>query len=191
MSRESVLLASSTEKGEAMLRQLVPEGRFEQIKVCRTGGEVRRAMVDGAFSLFILNAPLTDENGLELAREAASSTTAGVILLVKADVIDMVAARMEECGVLVISRPVVRQLFDQALRFSLAARHRLIRLQSENERLEKKLAEQRLIDRAKCVLMQYLSMSEEQAHRYLEKQAMDQRQPRVTIARAVIATYEL
>ena len=47
------------------------------------------------------------------------------------------------------------------------------------------------MDRAKCVLIQYLGMTEEQAHRQIEKQAMDTRQTKAAIARAILATYEM
>ena len=100
---------------------------------------------------------------------------AAVLLLVKAELADTVADRVEASGVMVIAKPVSRQVFEQAQRFALAARNRLTALHAENERLEKKMAELRLIDRAKCVLIQYLGMTEQQAHRHIEKQAMDTR----------------
>ena len=56
---------------------------------------------------------------------------------------------------------------------------------------EKKLADTKLIDRAKCMLIQYLGMTEDQAHRQIEKQAMDNRQTKTAIARGILANYEL
>lgn len=63
-------------------------------------------------------------------------------------------------------------------------------LKSENQRLQKQIEEIRLVNRAKCVLIQYLSMTEPQAHRYIEKQAMDLRTPRREIAERILKTYE-
>ena len=48
----------------------------------------------------------------------------------------------------------------------------------------------RVIDRAKCLLIQYRGMTEEQAHRAIEKQAMDTRQTRVAVAQTVINHYD-
>ena len=48
----------------------------------------------------------------------------------------------------------------------------------------------RLVDRAKCALIQYLGMSEATAHRYIEKQAMDLRKTKVQIAEGILKTYE-
>ena len=42
----------------------------------------------------------------------------------------------------------------------------------------------------KLSINEYLQMSEPQAHRYLEKQAMDMRLTRAEVARSVLQTYE-
>ena len=48
----------------------------------------------------------------------------------------------------------------------------------------------KIVDRAKLLLVTCLNMSEDQAHRYLEKQAMDMRISRVEVAKQVIKTYQ-
>ena len=48
----------------------------------------------------------------------------------------------------------------------------------------------RLIDRAKCILIEYLNMTEKQAHKYIEKQAMDLRTTRRAVAESLLRTYE-
>ena len=55
---------------------------------------------------------------------------------------------------------------------------------------EKKLEEMRLVGRAKCMLMQYRGLTEQQAHRQIEKQAMDSRQTRGAVALEILDTYE-
>ena len=62
---------------------------------------------------------------------------------------------------------------------------------SVNIKLEQsKIEEIRLVDRAKCMLIQYLSMTESQAHRYIEKQAMDRRVTRGEVARSILGLYD-
>ena len=189
--QDSVLLAASTEKSRMMLQSLVSPDRYGTVKLCQSSAAARRYVVPAEPGVAVISAPLSDESGLELAMTLAHQTIAGVLLLVKADLADTVASRVEEYGVQVLSKPVAKPLFDQALRFSMATRRRMLALQEENQRLEKKLAELRLVDRAKCVLIQYLGMTEEQAHRQIEKQAMDTRQTKAAIARAILATYEM
>lgn len=66
----------------------------------------------------------------------------------------------------------------------------LQKLKEQNQKLQNKLEETRLVNRAKCVLIQYLNMTEQQAHRYIEKQSMDLRQSRVVTAESILKTYE-
>ena len=63
-------------------------------------------------------------------------------------------------------------------------------LQRENVKLQQKIEEIRLVDRAKCCLIQYLNMTEAQAHRHIEKQAMDTRRTRREVAEGILQTYE-
>ena len=66
----------------------------------------------------------------------------------------------------------------------------MLNLQNENVRLQQKIQEIRMVDRAKCALIQYLHMSEPDAHRYIEKQAMDLRITRREVAEEILKTYE-
>ena len=47
-----------------------------------------------------------------------------------------------------------------------------------------------MVDRAKCAMIQYLNMTEPQAHRYIEKQAMDLRITKKEVARGILETYD-
>ena len=64
------------------------------------------------------------------------------------------------------------------------------RLMEENKKLKNKIRDIKLIDRAKLTLIQYLNMSEEESHRYIEKQAMDRRITKVEVAKNILKIYE-
>lgn len=185
--RESILLAGGTEKGRALLQSLIPPGRFEHARVCLNGAETRRAFTEEDWAVVVINTPLGDESGLELAIEMAHQSSAGVLLLVKADLAETVAMRVRDDGVLVLSKPVARPLFDQALGYAMAMRNRLLTVHAENVRLEKKLNELRTVSRAKCLLIERQRMTEEQAHRQIERMAMDTRQTSLAVARSIIS----
>ena len=131
--------------------------------------------------------PLPDEFGHELAQTAACDTLAGVILLAKAEVADSVAEKVEDDGVFVIPKPLSRTLFLQALRMTRAARSRLTGLRRENRRLQQRIEDIRLVDRAKCLLIECCAMSEPEAHAYIEQQAMNQRRTKREIAEHIIS----
>ena len=188
--RESILLAGGTEKSRAMLQSLAPPGRFEHARVCSGGAETRRALAEGEWAIVVINTPLGDESGLELAIELAHQSASGVLLLVKAELAENVAMRVRDDGVLVLPKPVARPLFDQALGFAMAVRNRLLSVHAENARLEKKLAELRVVSRAKCLLVEHLRLTEEQAHHHIEKLAMDTRQTSVAVAQEILNRFD-
>ena len=56
--------------------------------------------------------------------------------------------------------------------------------------MEEKMEEIRLVNRAKLLLMEHMKMSEPEAHRYIEKQAMDRCISKATVAQNIINTYK-
>ena len=56
--------------------------------------------------------------------------------------------------------------------------------------LEDKMEEIRIVNRAKWLLISELKMSENDAHRYIEKQAMDRCITRRAMAESIIRTYK-
>ena len=68
-----------------------------------------------------------------------------------------------------------------------AARSRLTGLRKENRRLQQRIENIRLVDRAKCLLIECCSMSEPEAHAYIEQQAMNQRRTKREIAEHIIS----
>ena len=62
--------------------------------------------------LLVINTPLSDESGIDLAIDAASHTATSVLMLVKAELADQVQAQLENYGVFVVAKPVARPLFD-------------------------------------------------------------------------------
>ena len=58
------------------------------------------------------------------------------------------------------------------------------------ESLEEKMEEIRLVNRAKWLLIEQLKMTEPDAHRYIEKTAMDRCVTKRTVAETIIKTYQ-
>ncbi|MBC8530489.1 ANTAR domain-containing response regulator [Gehongia tenuis] len=187
---DRVLVVSGTEKGHRFFAELMAAHGDYRLRGAGSGAEARRILAEDSFDQVIVNAPLPDEFGHDLALRAAEATAAGVILVVRGELADEVAARVEDFGVFVIAKPISRALFYQALRLTQAAHKRVMGLRTENEKLQVKIEEIRLVDRAKCVLIQVLGFTESEAHHYIEKQAMDLRLPRREIAERILRTYE-
>lgn len=184
------ILIISTQRGAEALAPLLKEYGLREQRYAVSGGEARRLLRECNFELIVVNTPLPDEYGAELSAECARRTDAGVVLLAPAVHADETSARVEDDGVFVVAKPFGRAILFQAIKLAQASRRRIVGLRRENERLQEKLTEMRLAGRAKAALMRYLNMTEDQAHRYLEKQAMDLRISKGDAARNVLAAYE-
>ena len=143
-------------------------------------------LVDGMFDLVLVNTPLPDEFGHELAQTVTHDTMAGVILLAKAGTAEQVADTLQGQGVLVLSKPFTALQFRQAVQMAASCYHRMDGLRAENDRLADKIAQLRLVDLAKCFLIERRGMTEAAAHRMIEKQAMDSRRSRGEIAQEIL-----
>lgn len=185
-----VLLASGSDKGIAVLSQLLKESGYNQITNTNSGNDARRCIDQTEFELLIINTPLSDEFGHDLSVKAAESSNSGIILICKSEISDDVSDKLSSYGVCVIPKPVNKAVFHQSVKLVSATRSRMLGLQSENFKLQNKIEEIRLVNRAKICLMQYLKFSEPQAHRYIEKLAMDTRQTRKEVAQNILSTYE-
>ena len=189
MSDDKALLVAA--QGQDKLRQWLADVRLSEVVTVRGAAEARRAATGDSYALILVNAPLQDETGLELTIDLARQTTAAVILLVKTELATMIHDTATEAGVLIVTKPVIPQLFEQAVRVGFACRSRLLLYKSENERLQKKYEELKIIDRAKCLLIEHMRITEDEAHRVLEKEAMNTRVSRVRVAKQVLERFEL
>ena len=184
--RPSVLLVSAAPKSAAC--DWLPDPMREALSHAEDGAAARAMLEQNGCDLVIIDTPLAEEFGYALAEHAAQSP-AGVLMLVEDGQFEEAAAKMESCGVIVLCRPVSRRLFDQAVYLLAAMRSRWCELEEENRRLHERVEEIRAVARAKCVLVEYLRMSEQQAHRYIEKQAMDMRASKKSIAERILKMY--
>ncbi len=178
--------ASSNEYISARLTEL----GYARPLIVPSGAEARRRMLESDFELIVVNSPLPDEFGHELCATAVEKTDAGVVLLVKAAAAEQLLTPMSEQGVLLVSKPFSNTLFLQAIHMAAASNHRLQYLRQENNRMQEKLAQVRLVSRAKCCLIQQEKMTEMEAHRYIEKTAMDTRRDRAEVAQEILDSYD-
>lgn len=187
---ERILVVSSAENSQVLCKELLSSYSSAQIVNVNDGSEARRTTLSQSFDLILINAPLKDEFGHDLAAMLSQRSTAGIILLVKNDLCDQISERVEDYGVVCVSKPISKSYFYQALKIVTATSKRLVDLQNENIRLQHKIEDMRMVDRAKYALIKYLNFSEPQAHRYIEKHAMDMRISRREVAENIIKTYD-
>jgi response regulator NasT len=190
MKTSSALIIAKGEQGIAYFSEVLNAASFEKIVAVHTAGEARRLLIEHDFDICIINAPLPDEHGERLAQTIATKGISSVIMCIKAEMFDEISTKVEDYGIITVAKPINRTLFWSALKIAMSAHKRMKLIQNENYKLVQKIEDIRLVDRAKCVLISYLSMSEKEAHRYIEKQAMDMRISKKETAERILKTYE-
>ena len=187
---DKTLIISGSEQALSLLSDLMKSYNGSQIVSASSGNEARRLINRTDFDMVIISTPLPDEFGNELAATIAEKTSAGVMLICKSDIAEEISEKVEVYGVCVLAKPLNKTLFFHSVKLLQATRARMLSVMKEYSKLQTKIEESRLINRAKCILIQYLKLTEPQAHRYIEKQAMDQRISKLEVAKNIIKTYE-
>jgi len=186
---DNALIVSNTDKQMAAFTAMLKAASIHNVTVVPSCGEARRLILECDFDLVLINSPLIDETGENLAQHVISKGASQVILAVKSEHFEAIAAACENDGVLTISKPVNKTLFWSALMLAKSAWNRIRKIQTENARLKQTIDDIRVIDRAKWILVSRLKLSEEEAHRLIEKQAMNTRSTKRLIAEGILKTY--
>lgn len=185
-----VLVVGSGDKIFDYISDMLPKSGYEPLMRANDAGEARRLLLDTPADIVIINTPLTDEFGTELALDLAESPM-GVMLLVKSELYDQVCYKVEDSGVLTLGKPMTRQGFYSAVKLLSALSARLAKMEKKNRSLQEKMADIRVVNRAKWLLIERHRMTEEDAHYFIEKQSMDMRLSRREVAENIIRSYDL
>ena len=184
-----VLVADSGDKIYDYISQSLPRSDYDPILRAGDAGEARRMLLNAPVDIIIINTPLKDDFGTELALDLADGS-AGVLLLVKNELYDQICYKVEDSGVLTLGKPTSRQGFYSAVKLLTAMTARLSKLEKANHTLQEKMADIRVVNRAKWLLIEHHHMKEQDAHYFIEKQAMDTRLSRREVAENIIRSYD-
>ena len=182
----SILLVSNAEKFNLSLLSALPEYRYCPIKVVSGVTAARRELLERSYDIVIINTPLPDDYGTRLAIDLSSEIGLGVLLFVRADQFSEVYDQVTDYGVLTVQKPANGQIVLQSLLLLCATRERLKKMERKTASLEEKMEEIRLVNRAKWALIDSRGMTESEAHRFIEKSAMDNCVTRREVAQRII-----
>ena len=169
----SVLIVSGSEKFNTSLQNALPAGKYQPIKITSGVGAAKRELLERSYDIVIINTPLPDDYGTRLAIDLSSEIGIGVMLFVKSENFDEVYNQVTDYGVLTVSKPASGQIVLQSMLLLCATRERLRRMEQKTASLEEKMEEIRLVNRAKWALINEFGMNEAEAHRYIERKAMN------------------
>ena len=185
----SILIVSATDSFTSAFADLLPEARYSPVDTVTSISVAKRVLAEKTYDFVIINAPLPDDAGTRFAIDTCTTKQSAVLLLVKNDIHAGIHDRVAEYGVFTLPKPISKVTMTHALNWLESARERLRQFEKKSISIEDKMAEIRLVNKAKWLLINELKMSEPDAHRYVEKQAMDRCVSRRCIAEEIIKTY--
>lgn len=183
-SLKNVLVISENKTFFDSMKLILSPDEFAVEHTC-SGGEARRLIVNRQFDILVINAPLPDEHGLSFATDYVDSSM-GILLVCPPETYDALSADGEENGIIVLSSSNPPAFVYVAIKMISSMVKRLERLEKKNRSLQEKMEDIRIVNKAKWALIDKNKMNEAEAHKYIEKMAMDKRISRREVAEMIL-----
>lgn len=185
----SVLVVSPARRGADFLASVFDAPTFDPVVNALSAGEARRLLSSEQYDIIAVNSPLPDETGIDFCIDAAQGPS-GVMLFVKNDIYEIVSSQCTREGIFVIPKPNTQRNVAQSVTLLCAICERLRKYEKKTRTLREKMDSIRIVNRAKWLLIERLGMTEQDAHGYIEKEAMNRRRTSREIAEEIIRMYE-
>ena len=114
----------------------------------------------------------------------------GVIMIASQEQSDTIADSVTDHGIVTVPRPTTARILRRSARLLYALTNRLKKTEKKLMRTEDKMEEIRTVNRAKWCLIENKGFSEDEAHRYIGKLAMDECISKREAAEQIISSYE-
>ncbi len=185
--QRSILIVSASETFDAQAKKALLGAPLVDVR--RRCSVARRCVLERYYDLIIINAPLPDESGEQFAMDITEQCHASVLLLVPSEVYEDVLDHVTDQGILVLAKPLQEGRMNKAIRFLFAMRRRLKEMEKRVLTVEEKMEELRIVNKAKFLLVEKRRMTEDDAHRFIGKLAMNAGVSRKRAAEQVVEEF--
>ena len=182
----NILIISQNDMFNNQISKMFPPEIINILDYASNCALSRRMILERNYEILIINSPLNDENGISLAIDAVEINKMGVILFTPPQKYDEYYDKTHEFGILTLSNTVSNETFLQTLRLLLSTRQRIERIVEKKLSLSERMAEIRILSEAKLALIDKYYYTEDDAHKYIEKNAMNKRITLVESARQIL-----
>ncbi len=182
--QHSILIVSSSERFALLVKKSLKN--YITIDIVKSSSLARRYILEKDYTLVVIDSPLAHETGEDLALDITERGDASVMLVAPEEISGFVMENAADHGILVIRKPAPAGQIDKAIRFLSAVQSKIARLKQKTRKVEEKLEENRAVNRAKLLLIEKKGFTEETAHKFIGKQAMNRRVSRKRVAQRII-----
>lgn len=151
-----------------------------------SGSEMIQETIAAPPELVIASPRLRDMNGIEALIEIGKHRPLPSIVIAKSDDLDQVEKAMDDHVMAYLVLPITREDLQPAIYLAERRFEHIQGLREKVSTLEDRLAERKLIEEAKGIIMRKRNISESEAHRLLQMSSRDSRRRIVDVARTII-----
>ncbi len=181
----SVLLVCGSDKFNTQVASILPFNEYYPVKWIKSISDARRELLERSYDIVLINWK-NDGEGKKLALDISGRGRSAVLLMAERDRYDDMYFDVISFGVACMPRQMSAQEFTRALRIVCSGIERLLGEKKKHSTVEEKMAEIRLVNRAKWYLIESKGLSEEDAHKYIEHLAMNERITRKEAAEKIL-----
>jgi response regulator NasT len=168
------------------LRELLEEEGYEVVGETGRGDEAIDLVRQLEPDLAILDIKMPGLDGLSAASRITAERLAAVLILTAFSQRDLVEQARDAGALAYLVKPFQKTDLIPAIELALGRHRELLSLEKGVDDLTERLEERKLVDRAKGRLMDAHAMSEQEAWRFLQQEAMSNRVKVGEIARRVV-----
>lgn len=176
----SIIVAFESEKDREGIASLLEKNGLSVRCACRTGQEAIRALKQTGSGIVVCGYKFPDMTAQRMAR-SLERDDAAILMVAKGAMLDL----LEDDSIFRLSAPFRPAELVGAVRM-------LVQLQSRRTRpaATRTEDEKERISKAKTLLMEQEHLTEEEAHRTLQRMSMEQSQKLTEVAERILALYE-
>ncbi len=139
--------------------------------------------------LVIVDDRMKGMHGHEISETLVAEKVCPVIALIRSSEMSNYINLNQEAIFTAVVKPCGRDMLINTITLMVKTSKSILALENEMVRITKQKDNKKIINEAKEVLMKNMNLTEEQAHRRIQKQSMDKGLPKVKIAEAIIRTF--
>ncbi len=184
------LIVGASEELFKTINDVLVQSEFETVLSAQTIEQGWELIAQAGADLVFMNSLAPKKADLDFIAKVSERPDMAIVVLVRESMLEAVENALVKTKALVLGMPIARQALIQSIKIARSLTNKFTHIQMENDKLKQKIEDLKVLDRAKCCLVAFLRMNEEQAHRYIQKRAMDMRVTQREVAEDILKTYE-